>query len=66
MVAHDRANLDRGFGGPPTPEVLYTAAQVVEHLDGFEIVRAGEVERAVETVDGSRVAIDCLVRARRV
>ena len=65
VVAHDRSNLDRGYGGPSTADVLYTAEDVVQRLDGFEIVRAGDVERPVATPDGPRLAIDCLVRAQR-
>ena len=66
LVAHDSANLAHGVGGPQDPEVLYTAAQVVAAVgDQLVIDKAQTVERTVETADGTRVAIDCLVRARR-
>ncbi len=66
LVAHDSANLKRGHGGPQRPDVLYTADLVVEALGReLAIEKAGTVERPVETDDGIRVAIDCLVRARR-
>lgn len=66
LVAHDSENLEHGYGGPQNPAVLYTAEQVVAALGGeLEIEKAGRVERAVETDDGVRVAIDCLVRGRR-
>jgi SAM-dependent methyltransferase len=66
LVAHDSANLEHGYGGPKQPEVLYTAEQVVAALGGeLEIEKAGPVERPVETEEGIKVAIDCLVRARR-
>lgn len=66
LVGHDAANLARGHGGPRHPDVLYTAAQVVAALGGtLTIEKAGTVERAVETDEGPKVAIDCLVRAKR-
>jgi SAM-dependent methyltransferase len=66
LVAHDSANLTRGYGGPQHPDVLYTAEQVVDALGGeLEIEKATPVERLVETDDGTKVAIDCLVRGRR-
>ncbi len=66
LVAHDSANLQRGYGGPQHPDVLYTAEQVVAALGGeLEIEKAGPVERPVETDDGTKVAIDCLVRGKR-
>ena len=66
LVAHDSANLEHGYGGPQDPSVLYTADQVVAALGvGFEIEKAGPVDRPVETDEGIRIAIDCLVRAQR-
>lgn len=66
LVAHDSANLERGHGGPQDPDVLYTGQQVVAALGGeLEIEKAGPVDRPVETDDGVKVAIDCLVRAKR-
>lgn len=65
LVAHDSANLERGYGGPQDPAVLYAAADVVADLDGFDIVRAECVERDVQTDDGERIALDALVRAVR-
>jgi SAM-dependent methyltransferase len=66
LVAHDSANLTHGYGGPQHPDVLYTAEQVVNALGGeLEIEKATPVERLVETDDGTKVAIDCLVRGKR-
>jgi 2-polyprenyl-3-methyl-5-hydroxy-6-metoxy-1,4-benzoquinol methylase len=62
VVGHDSRNLRDGIGGPRSPEVLYTATDVVRAIGDLEIERAGEVLRPV---DGGE-AIDCLVRARRV
>lgn len=66
LVAHDSRNLKHGFGGPQHPALLYTAEQVVEAL-GSELVieKAGCVDRPIQTDAGVRVAIDCLVRAKR-
>jgi SAM-dependent methyltransferase len=66
LVAHDSANLEHGYGGPQHPDALYTAEQVVAALGGeLEIEKASRVERPVETDAGVKVALDCLVRARR-
>ena len=65
LVAHDRANLEQGHGGPQEPKVLYTAEDVVADLDGLQIERAERVERPVQTPDGDRIALDALVRAVR-
>jgi len=67
LVAHDSANLERGYAGPKDPAVLYTAADVAADLDGtgLEIERAGLVERPVDTPDGERTALDALARAHR-
>ena len=66
LVAHDSSNLAHGYGGPQNPDMLYTAAEVVAALGGsLAIEKAGPVDRPVETDSGTRIAIDCLVRARR-
>jgi SAM-dependent methyltransferase len=67
LVGHDSENLLHGYGGPQRADMLYTAEQVVAAL-GNELVieKAGRVERPVETPDGIRVALDCLVRAKRL
>jgi SAM-dependent methyltransferase len=67
IFGHDRGNLERGVGGPPYPEVLLTAADVRDDLAGSSLAveAAEQVTRPVETDDGLRHAIDCLVRARR-
>lgn len=66
LVAHDSANLAHGYGGPRHPAMLYTAEEVVAALGGeLTIEKASRVERAVETADGTRIALDCLVRGKR-
>ncbi len=67
LVVHDSANIEHGHGGPQHPAVLYKAQDVVEDLrgSGLAIERAERVERPVETPDGTRIALDALVRASR-
>jgi ubiquinone/menaquinone biosynthesis C-methylase UbiE len=67
LVAHDRDNLAHGYGGPPDDRVLMTAADVVDDLrgSGLEVINAERIERHVETEDGPRTALDCLVVATR-
>ena len=67
VIAHARANLERGVGGPPDPAVLPTVSEVVADLEGTGLVieRAEEVVRPVETDEGAREAIDLVVRAVR-
>jgi SAM-dependent methyltransferase len=66
LVAHDRANLRHGHGGPRSPDVLYGAGDVTPRLTGFEIVESGVRERPVDLDDGGRaIALDAVVRAVR-
>ena len=66
LVAHDSSNLAHGYGGPQNPDVLYTADQVIPALEGqFDIERAGVAERPVKTDSGVKIALDCIVRAKR-
>jgi len=73
VVAHDSTNISEGTGGPPYPEVLYTADDVLADLDGerFEVVRAERVARIVPPADDApedapeRTAYDALVRLVR-
>ena len=65
VIAHDRANVTDGYGGPPSAEVCYTVDATVDALDGLDIVTAEIAHRHVETPDGPRTALDTLVIARR-
>jgi len=66
VVAHDRSNLENGWGGPQDPAVLYTAADLGSDVaeEGLEIERADVVERPVDAEDGEKTALDLLFRAR--
>lgn len=65
LVAHDSSNLREGTGGPQTPEVLYTAEDVLADLADQHphVVRAERVERVVAGPDHPLIAYDALVRA---
>ena len=66
IVGHDRDNLDRGVGGPSSPEVLLSVDGVLADLEGtgLAVERAEQVTRDVEQEDGTMAtAIDCIVRA---
>lgn len=63
VIGHDSADIAYGVGGPQDPSVLYSAQDVVGAIEGFEIVRAGQVIRPVMTDAGELNAIDILVRA---
>ncbi len=63
LVAHDLANLTEGYGGPSSPEVLYTPADVVAGIPGLSVEKAERVRRPVEVDGEEHVAIDALVRA---
>ena len=67
LVTHDVENLDHGYGGPPTRDVLYSVDEVVTLAtsSGFTIVTAEQAERPVVAEDGEHVAIDTVVRAQR-
>ena len=65
MVAHDRANVEHGWGGPPDADRCYDLDETVDALSGLEAETAEVVEREVETEEGPRTALDTLVVARR-
>jgi len=66
VVGHHLLNLTEGVGGPQDPALLFTPADVVREAgDGLVVEKAQRVARPVETGQGTREAIDALVRARR-
>ena len=65
LVGHDRSNIEQGHGGPQRAEVLYTAEQIANALSGLDVEEAAHRLRPVDTADGPKTAIDCLVRATR-
>lgn len=65
VIAHDRSNVEHGYGGPPSEEVCYTVDDTVAALEGLDITTAEVAERHVDTPDGTKTALDTLVIARR-
>ena len=68
VVAHDLDNLANGVGGPQSEDVLYVVSEVVELVTtaGLRVDTAIQARRDVETPQGTRQAIDTVVRARRI
>jgi SAM-dependent methyltransferase len=65
VIAHDRTNVDAGYGGPSDPDHCYDLAETVAALAGLEMLTAEVAQRHVETEEGPRTALDTLVIARR-
>ncbi|HEX5616704.1 MAG TPA: class I SAM-dependent methyltransferase [Acidimicrobiia bacterium] len=63
VVGHDITNPTDGYGGPQDPAVLYGPDDVVREIAGLTVEKAERVTRAVATDDGTKHAIDVLVRA---
>lgn len=64
VVGHHPDNLEHGYSGPQSLDVLWDEHRLAEWA-GLPVVRAERVERPVETDDGPRTALDALVVARR-
>lgn len=65
VIAHDRANVTEGYGGPPSVEVCYSVDETVAALGDLDVDVAEVAERHVDTDDGDRTALDTLVVATR-
>jgi len=63
LVAHDRTNIEHGYGGPSAPEVCYTPQEVVAGLEGLDVGLATVAERHVQTDHGVEVALDTVIVA---
>jgi SAM-dependent methyltransferase len=64
VIGHHSDNLTEGYGGPQSPEALFTPEEVVEVVgDDLEVLRAERVDRPVENEDGEFVALDLVVVA---
>ncbi len=62
VIAHHRDNLVRGHGGPPSPEVLFTEADLADDFSALSIMTLEEVVRPVDGFDGEAAeAIDVLM-----
>lgn len=65
LVGHDQSNVTDGYGGPTSVAVCHDPTEVVDLLEGFEVVVAEVARRPVDTAEGERVALDTVVVARR-
>lgn len=70
VVAHDRTNLEHGYGGPQDADVLYDVDETVAAVAGAGVadlvpVVQTVVGRLVIKDDGEHVALDTLVVFRR-
>lgn len=65
VIAHDKTNVDDGYGGPSSPDVCYSVDDTVAALEGLTIATALTAERSVDTESGQQTALDTLVIARR-
>ncbi|MEO8887928.1 MAG: class I SAM-dependent methyltransferase [Jatrophihabitantaceae bacterium] len=65
VIGHHSMNLGEGVGGPQDPALLFSLGDIVEDLDGLDLMieKAEPVNRVVSGAD--RPAIDALLRARR-
>lgn len=63
VVAHDRTNVEHGYGGPSGPDRCYDLEATVSALGGLDVELAEVAQRPVETDDGPRIALDTLVMA---
>ena len=70
VVAHDRTNLEHGYGGPQDADVLYDVDETVAAVAGAGVVDLVPVVqtvvgRLVTKDDGEHVALDTLAVFRR-
>ncbi|MDH5373628.1 MAG: class I SAM-dependent methyltransferase [Acidimicrobiia bacterium] len=65
IVGHDLTNIEHGYGGPQSPEVLYTPEDLIASLGPLDIVKAEKVDRPYISEEGEFTAIDALVVAQK-
>ena len=65
IIAHDRSNVNDGYGGPSMPDVCYAVEETTDAIRGLDISVAEVAERQVDTPDGPETALDTLVIATR-
>jgi SAM-dependent methyltransferase len=69
VVGHDRANLERGVGGPQDPDVLYAADDLRTELADLQGtgLTVESAQQRLRPVDGhERPAVDLVLLARRI
>lgn len=65
VVGHDIENVERGYGGPQDPSILYSVAGMEAAFPDLVLDRNEQVIRQVDTDHGPRQAIDTLTWAHR-
>ncbi|MFV0258325.1 MAG: class I SAM-dependent methyltransferase [Acidimicrobiales bacterium] len=67
VVGHHVDNLERGYGGPSSRDVLHDPVRLARTAEaaGLVVTTADDVLRTVMTPNGPRDAVDALVVARR-
>jgi SAM-dependent methyltransferase len=65
VVGHDLLNLTEGWGGPTSPDVLFTPDDVAAEIGDLEVLKAQRLRRTVEDNGTRHEAVDALVLARR-
>lgn len=65
VIAHHLDNLDRGVGGPPDPDVLFTEDELAGDFAALDVEVLERVLRHVETEDVTGDAIDVAMLARK-
>jgi 2-polyprenyl-3-methyl-5-hydroxy-6-metoxy-1,4-benzoquinol methylase len=67
LIAHALRNIDDGWAGPSSPDVLWDPPETRREIEaaGLQVASCAEVLRPVETDEGTRNAIDTLARATR-
>jgi len=62
-VGHALSNIEHGIGGPPYPEILWTAERMAPLVEDLDVIELEERERYVESADAT--AIDLVVWATK-
>ncbi len=65
VLGHDVTNLERGYGGPQDPSILFSPEDLAADVPELTIVKADHVHRTVDANGERHVAIDALLRAVR-
>jgi SAM-dependent methyltransferase len=66
IVGHHTDNLTQGFGGPQSPQVLYTEDDILADLAEFSDLVPRTAQRVERVIDGQpRTALDVVVDLKR-
>jgi SAM-dependent methyltransferase len=62
-VGHALRNLTDGYGGPPVPDILWSAEAIAPMLSGLNVIELGERTRFIP--DAEATAIDLVLHATK-